>query len=117
MPERARTPRLGLFTLHRVCCIGVTALAGSLPFVNPVHGQLTEEEQAILLLVYGENQYLAEVFTAEEGNLRIAGYWSEMPIPSIDFDASKQPLERESGHGMLIDADSPASSKAAASLL
>ena len=42
---------------------------------------------------------------------------SEMPIPSTDSAYIKQPLERESDHRMLIDADSPASSTAAASLL
>ena len=41
----------------------------------------------------------------------------EMPIPSTDSVTSNNRSERESHHGMLIDADSPASSTAAASLL
>jgi hypothetical protein len=40
-----------------------------------------------------------------------------MLIPGTDFVASNKALERESDHRMLIDADSPASSTAAASLL
>jgi hypothetical protein len=57
----------------------------------------------------------------------LSSFWEsvdshEMPIPGTDSGPSnnrhiKQPPERESHHRRLIDADSPASSTAAASLL
>jgi hypothetical protein len=50
-------------------------------------------------------------------NVRVGVDSTEMPIPSTDSVASNSRSERESHHGMLIDADSPASSTAAASLL
>jgi hypothetical protein len=49
------------------------------------------------------------------GNFRIGGYSSEMPIPSTDFVGSNNRSNAKSDHRMLIDADSPASSKAVAS--
>jgi len=51
------------------------------------------------------------------GNFRIGGYSSEMPIPSTDFVGSNNRSNAKSDHRMVIDADSPASSKAAASRL
>jgi hypothetical protein len=52
-----------------------------------------------------------------QDNVRVGVDSPEMPIPSTDSVASNNRSERESHHRMLIDADSPASSTAAASLL
>jgi hypothetical protein len=50
-------------------------------------------------------------------NVRVGVESPGMPIPSTDSITSNNLSERESHHRMLIDADSPASSTVAASLL
>jgi len=85
--------------------LGVSLDDGGWKAIQPVVGKL----QITYPIVLGDDKFSKSYGVGVDS--------PEMPIPSTDSVASNNRSERESHHRMLIDADSPASSTAAASLL